>query len=68
MMSMKITSATAVAGFHNHKHSCWSGKLAYAFFAAFEEEYLVSLNACQSADWWHAQHSFASMQSKHLAG
>ncbi len=50
-MSLKITPATAVAGFHNHKrHSCWSAKLCYDF-AAFEEEYLVTLNTCQSADW-----------------
>jgi len=51
IMSLKITPATAVAGFHNHKrHSCWNAKLGYDF-AAFEEEYLVTLNTYQSAEW-----------------
>ena len=52
IMSLKITPATAATGFQKHKtHSCWSAKLNYAVFAAFEEEYLATLNTCQSADW-----------------
>ena len=51
IVSLKITSAAAVAGFRKHKrHSCWNAKLDHAAFAAFEE-YLVTLNTCQSVDW-----------------
>ena len=50
-MSLTITHATAVAGSHNHKrHFCWCAKLGYGF-CFFEEEYLVTLKTCQSADW-----------------
>ena len=50
-MSLKITPATAAAGFHHHQRiSCWSAKLGMSF-AAFEQEYLVTLKTCQSADW-----------------
>jgi hypothetical protein len=50
-MSLKITPATAVAGFHNHKDILVGVLNQVLIFAAFEKEYLVTVNTCQSADW-----------------